>query len=64
MINLIYASSVKQNKLRMAIKPGGCPSFEILCKHSRCITNLYAFFMPAISHRRRGTLILRLFLLL
>ena len=26
MINLIYASSVKQNKLRMAIKPGGCPS--------------------------------------
>ena len=33
MINLIYASSVKQNKLRMASKPGGCPSFEILCKH-------------------------------
>ena len=33
MINLIYASSVKQNKLRMAIKPGGCPSFEILFKH-------------------------------
>ena len=31
MINLIYASSVKQN--RIAIKLGGCPSFEILCKH-------------------------------
>ena len=34
MINLIYASSVKQNKLRMAIKPGGCPSFEIILNSS------------------------------
>mgnify|MGYP000776800763 CR=1 FL=1 len=34
MINpILFMHPVKQNKLRMAIKPGGCPSFEILCKH-------------------------------
>ena len=33
MINLINTASVKQNKLRMAIKPSGCLSFEIFCKH-------------------------------
>ncbi len=34
MINLVFLSMfTKQNKIRTAIKPGGCPSFEISIPH-------------------------------